>query len=161
MHVALYLVNLSEICIYLTYFMQVWIKNIPALSTFVYPPPQIHACHRFAIISALTELQEVCLIVVIICTIQIHVSVNGVEVVSESMTSLRDIWEETSFQLERFQTNPTCVTQERDGLAHRKQPPYKLTFDPEEVMAGVTNGIPNGIGRIYSVYLWYNVKTKS
>lgn len=46
------------------------------------------------------------------------------------MAVLRDIWEETSFQLEMRQANPACVTQEQDGLKSRKQPPYRLTFGP-------------------------------
>ena len=44
------------------------------------------------------------------------------------MVDLRDIWEETSFQLEMFQTNPECVKQETESLRRRTHPPYKLTF---------------------------------
>ena len=46
------------------------------------------------------------------------------------MTSLRDTWEATSFQLERRQANPECVAQEEAGMAARRTPPYKLTFTP-------------------------------
>ena len=74
--------------------------------------------------------------------------VGGVEVVSEAMTTLRDIWEDTSFQLEKLQANPACVSQERCGLASRKEPPYKLTFDPHHVIPAPANSIPNGIGQI-------------
>ena len=50
------------------------------------------------------------------------------------MVDLRDIWEETSFNLEKLQANPECVTQEAAGLRQRKEPPYKLTFNPDEVL---------------------------
>lgn len=61
---------------------------------------------------------------------QVNVSVRGQEVLCERMTSLRGLWESTSFQLERLQANPVCVQQEEEGLANRTGPNYKLTFDP-------------------------------
>ncbi|KAK3597102.1 hypothetical protein CHS0354_021209 [Potamilus streckersoni] len=64
---------------------------------------------------------------------EIHLSVNGVEVLSEKMVILKDIWEETSFQLEKLQANPHCVKQEQEGLKARKHPPYNVTFDPDIV----------------------------
>ena len=57
-------------------------------------------------------------------------SVEGCEVLTDKMAALRDIWEETSFRLERLQANPSCVEEERQGLAQRLAPPYHLTFDP-------------------------------
>lgn len=60
----------------------------------------------------------------------VKVSVRGQEVLCERMTSLRGLWESTSFQLERLQANPVCVQQEEEGLANRTGPNYKLTFDP-------------------------------
>ena len=64
---------------------------------------------------------------------QISVKIDSTSVLSEKMAVLRDVWEETSFQLELLQANPECVTQERDGLKNRHQPQYKLTFDPDIV----------------------------
>ncbi|WAQ99413.1 PUR4-like protein [Mya arenaria] len=55
------------------------------------------------------------------------------------MTDLRDVWEETSFQLELRQANPICVNQEREGLKVRQAPPYRLTFDPD-----IIHIIPSG-----------------
>lgn len=49
------------------------------------------------------------------------------------MHELRDIWEETSFVLERRQANPHCVQEEQTGLRHRMSPPYAITFNPDEV----------------------------
>lgn len=49
------------------------------------------------------------------------------------MTSLRDVWEATSFRLELLQANNECVKEEQEGLKKRKAPKWVLTFDPEEV----------------------------
>ena len=63
----------------------------------------------------------------------ITVSVNGISVVDDNMTTLRDIWEATSFQLEKLQANPKCVIEEESNLCHRKAPPYSLSFTPSNV----------------------------
>ena len=44
------------------------------------------------------------------------------------MTELRDVWEETSFRLENFQTNTECVKEEAASMKLRTVPPYKLSF---------------------------------
>ncbi|KAK7479188.1 hypothetical protein BaRGS_00029532 [Batillaria attramentaria] len=62
---------------------------------------------------------------------QVTVSVDNAPVLAATMTELRDIWEETSFMLERRQANPHCVEQEQEGLKRRHAPPYELTFDPD------------------------------
>jgi phosphoribosylformylglycinamidine synthase len=49
----------------------------------------------------------------------------------DTMTRLRDVWEATSFQLERRQRNPDCVAQEEAGLKFRQAPRWKLSFVPE------------------------------
>lgn len=41
------------------------------------------------------------------------------------------MWEETSYQLERRQTNINCAQEEFNGLKERTIPDYKLTFDPD------------------------------
>jgi phosphoribosylformylglycinamidine synthase len=53
---------------------------------------------------------------------------NGTMVLNDSVSSLRDVWEATSFQLERLQANPVCVEMEEENLKLRKAPQYKLTF---------------------------------
>ena len=50
----------------------------------------------------------------------------------EDMRVLRDIWEETSYRLDRLQANPECVEEERKVNANRKPPFFTLTFSPEE-----------------------------
>lgn len=50
---------------------------------------------------------------------------------SADTRGLRDLWEETSFQLDRRQANPLCVEQEKIGLWHRKSPMFNLSFVPK------------------------------
>ncbi|MBI5664134.1 MAG: phosphoribosylformylglycinamidine synthase [Nitrospirae bacterium] len=49
----------------------------------------------------------------------------------EDMRILRSIWEETSYQLEKLQTNPECVEEEKKNIYDRKGPEYILTFKPD------------------------------
>uniref|UniRef100_A0A8C5Q8M0 Phosphoribosylformylglycinamidine synthase n=1 Tax=Leptobrachium leishanense TaxID=445787 RepID=A0A8C5Q8M0_9ANUR len=63
---------------------------------------------------------------------QVRVCVNGTEVLSEEVGVLRALWEETSFQLERLQTNPTLAAQEEAELRQRDGPKFHLSFDPSE-----------------------------
>mmetsp|Transcript_29282 Transcript_29282/g.75454 ORF Transcript_29282/g.75454 Transcript_29282/m.75454 type:complete len:1336 (+) Transcript_29282:104-4111(+) len=67
-------------------------------------------------------------------TKQVVVTVGGTRtspVVHASMTELRDVWEATSFELEKLQCNPECVAQEQSGLASRHAPSWRLTYTPE------------------------------
>lgn len=50
----------------------------------------------------------------------------------ESMPTLRDIWNETSYQLELLQANPHCVSQEQKSFQHRTGLKYKLSFTISE-----------------------------
>lgn len=50
--------------------------------------------------------------------------------IAGKMTELRDVWEATSFQLEKRQRNPECVVQEEAGLKSRQPPNWNLTFTP-------------------------------
>ena len=61
----------------------------------------------------------------------IVVSVGDVVVLNEKMVDLRDIWEATSFQLERLQANKSCVEEEERNLSERKAPKYHLSFEPK------------------------------
>eukprot|EP00238_Polyblepharides_amylifera_P004266 CAMPEP_0196596182 /NCGR_PEP_ID=MMETSP1081-20130531/84635_1 /TAXON_ID=36882 /ORGANISM="Pyramimonas amylifera, Strain CCMP720" /LENGTH=1408 /DNA_ID=CAMNT_0041921059 /DNA_START=152 /DNA_END=4378 /DNA_ORIENTATION=+ len=61
----------------------------------------------------------------------VNVSVNGSEpVISGNTATLRDIWEATSFDLERLQSAESTVEQEQSGLSTRTAPKWKLTFTP-------------------------------
>lgn len=52
-------------------------------------------------------------------------------ILDEPMTSLRDIWEETSYQIDMLQANPECVEEEKKAIYGRIAPDYKLSFTPE------------------------------
>lgn len=63
---------------------------------------------------------------------QVVIRHNGKEVLNDSMLRLRQIWEETSSQIDRLQANPKCVAEEADVNARLvSRPPYRLTFSPE------------------------------
>ncbi|RWS26136.1 phosphoribosylformylglycinamidine synthase-like protein [Leptotrombidium deliense] len=62
----------------------------------------------------------------------ISVSVNGTNILESKTAILRDIWEETSFELEKRQANVDCVISERVTLKQRKQPDWKLTFNAND-----------------------------
>lgn len=51
---------------------------------------------------------------------------------AEKMTLLRDLWEETSYRLDRLQANPDCIEEEKRCIYARKSPHYKLTFEPKK-----------------------------
>jgi len=47
-----------------------------------------------------------------------------------SVANLRDVWEATSFELEKLQCAPACVAQEQASLAVRSTPAWSLSFTP-------------------------------
>ena len=60
---------------------------------------------------------------------------NGELVLSNTTATLRNIWEETSFQLEQLQTNPVCVLSEQKLLQSRAAPSYVISFDPVRIIS--------------------------
>jgi phosphoribosylformylglycinamidine synthase len=63
---------------------------------------------------------------------EITIKINKDIVLHEDMKVLRDIWEETSYQLDRLQANPVCVDEEKKVNFDRKGPQYHLSFTPKE-----------------------------
>lgn len=55
------------------------------------------------------------------------------EVLVADMRELRQIWEETSYELDKFQCHSECVKSERRNIFNRRGPQYSLTFKPEEM----------------------------
>ena len=51
-------------------------------------------------------------------------------VLDADMRDLRDIWQQTSFELDKLQANPACAVAERKVNCDRKGPDYQLTFKP-------------------------------
>lgn len=60
-----------------------------------------------------------------------RVRLNQELVLEDDVRDLRDLWEETSYQLERLQADPDCADQERRGLSLRKGPSYQVPFTLE------------------------------
>lgn len=61
---------------------------------------------------------------------KVIVKVRNELVLSTTVIDLMSIWEETSYQLERHQTNITCALEEFSSLRERTIPNYRLSFDP-------------------------------
>ena len=68
---------------------------------------------------------------------QVTISFNGTEILNEKMPILRDMWEETSYQLELLQANPDCVKKERKANSSRTAPGFKVNFDMEDTPSGL------------------------
>lgn len=60
---------------------------------------------------------------------EVTIKYNSCVVLQESLNSLRDLWEATSFELELRQTNNDCVRAEKQGLSRRRTPEYSISFD--------------------------------
>ncbi|KAG9138828.1 hypothetical protein Leryth_007456 [Lithospermum erythrorhizon] len=60
----------------------------------------------------------------------VEVKIGGVVKLSEETTVLRDLWEETSFELEKVQRLTSCVELEKEGLKKRHEPLWNLSFTP-------------------------------
>lgn len=60
----------------------------------------------------------------------IELSVDGIRQLKEETSYLRDLWEETSFQLEGLQRLASCVRLEKEGLKNRVAPSWTLSFTP-------------------------------
>jgi len=61
---------------------------------------------------------------------KVQVMMGSQEILNADVAALRDVWEATSFRLEREQTAISCVEQEEKGLKHRRDPPFWLTYHP-------------------------------
>jgi phosphoribosylformylglycinamidine synthase len=73
---------------------------------------------------------------------KVRISFNNELILDEDMRVLRHIWEETSYHLERIQTNPDCADEERRINFDRKGPLYILTFTPTNLLLPPTHTIP-------------------
>lgn len=59
----------------------------------------------------------------------VTIRINGERVVEDAMVDLRDVWEATSFELEKKQCNPECVAQEQASLRTRAGPSWQVGFE--------------------------------
>ncbi|KAF5741880.1 hypothetical protein HS088_TW10G00887 [Tripterygium wilfordii] len=60
----------------------------------------------------------------------IQLKVDDETYLNEKTSVFRDMWEETSFHLEKFQRLASCVDMEKEGLKYRHEPQWKLSFTP-------------------------------
>lgn len=74
----------------------------------------------------------------------VRIRYGGQLVLDRDMRDLRDLWEATSFQLDRLQANPDCVDEEERGLRDRTAPPFELSFTP----AGTSPSVLAASGKI-------------
>ena len=68
-----------------------------------------------------------------------EISVGGKAYISDDTARLRDVWEATSFELEKLQCAEECVAEEQMGLASRTNPKWELTFTPEFTPTALLN----------------------
>jgi phosphoribosylformylglycinamidine synthase len=61
----------------------------------------------------------------------IEIAYNDEIVLQENMHILRQIWEETSYQIECLQINPACADEEKKNIFIRTGPSYNLSFQPQ------------------------------
>ena len=61
---------------------------------------------------------------------QILIKHNNKEILNADMKQLRDVWQETSFELDKLQANPDCAEAERKVNYDRKGLNFNLTFEP-------------------------------
>jgi phosphoribosylformylglycinamidine synthase len=77
----------------------------------------------------------------------VELRVGGEAVLSGNTAALRDVWEETSFALERLQAAEECVDQEQSGLKSRTAPKWTLPFTPSFTPADkMSNANKVGLG---------------
>jgi len=60
----------------------------------------------------------------------IKIQDNGNILLKEDMKELRSLWEGTSFELEKYQTNHKVALEEKQNIYNQKNPKYNLTFIP-------------------------------
>jgi phosphoribosylformylglycinamidine synthase len=86
--------------------------------------------HEASVISAFARVEVPCTrIGTTVHDGAIRIRAGGEMVLEGDVGELRDLWEETSFQLDRLQANPDKVEQERAGLRHRTGPTFVVPFD--------------------------------
>jgi len=61
----------------------------------------------------------------------IKIKYNNEDILNKDMRELRQIWEETSYQLEKLQMNPESADEERKNIYDLENPVYKLSFIPK------------------------------
>ena len=93
-----------------------------------------------AVLSALSQAGVPCVpIGAVLVEKTVRVRMAGRLVLDADMPDLRDLWEETSYRLERLQANPACAEQERESLRERTGPTFRVPFTPAPTPAAILN----------------------
>ena len=61
----------------------------------------------------------------------ISIAHQGQSTLSDDSDKMRQLWEETAYQIERLQINPDCADAEKKNTATGRPPVYELTFIPK------------------------------
>ena len=61
---------------------------------------------------------------------QVSVGIGSSKAIDAPLAELRDVWEATSFELEKLQCKVECVEQEKASLSTRTTPKWKLSYTP-------------------------------
>lgn len=72
-------------------------------------------------------------------TTEVTVFDGKTEIMRDDIRNLRDVWEETSFELEKQQANITCVKSEQEGLKHRQGLQYVVPWAPKPTAPSILN----------------------
>ncbi len=62
---------------------------------------------------------------------------NGETILEGDMPELRQLWEETSYQLERLQIGDKLADEERESIKYRTAPRYSIPFTPQATAAAI------------------------
>ena len=69
----------------------------------------------------------------------IIITYNFQPVFKMDMETLRQWWEETSYQIERLQANPDCADEEKKNIFSREIPRYQVSFDSKPTAPEILN----------------------
>jgi phosphoribosylformylglycinamidine synthase len=87
--------------------------------------------HEAAVLAAYAAAGVACArIGATLAAADVSIAVAGQQQVAGTTPALRDVWEATSFQLERLQCAEECVEVEQAGLATRQAPQWRVPFTP-------------------------------
>lgn len=70
---------------------------------------------------------------------RLNISVGGQEVINLTVLEAARLWEETSYQLEKLQTNPACAEEEYHSLTNRAYSTYHVPFTYRDFVFGPKN----------------------
>jgi phosphoribosylformylglycinamidine synthase len=59
----------------------------------------------------------------------VRIALDGQTILREDTRVLRDLWEDTSYQIERLQANPDCAEAEKRSLFYRTGPLFRVGFN--------------------------------